>query len=163
MSALDICNEALAKLGEAPISGITPDGSLAQRMCYCHYHPVRRSVLCILKPEFARRTATIDTFGTADGETKLPHTLPELCLRVLKAGDKPWTLNHRQIFSAEQELQIEYVADVEDTDKFNELFREAFATMLAAKMCVPLINSLHVKQELMGDYAKLTGIKLETI
>lgn len=46
-TVLDICNLALSRLGESPIPALDPNGSLPARLCYMHYHPVRREVLCL--------------------------------------------------------------------------------------------------------------------
>ena len=58
-SALGICNLALSKLGESPISAIDANGSPAARMCYLHYHPVRREVLMAHRWTFATRLVTL--------------------------------------------------------------------------------------------------------
>lgn len=58
-SALGICNLALSKLGESPISAIDANGSPAARMCYLHYHPVRREVLMSHRWTFATRLVTL--------------------------------------------------------------------------------------------------------
>lgn len=46
LTALDICNMALGKLGESPLPAIDSNGTLPSRLCYMHYHPARREVLC---------------------------------------------------------------------------------------------------------------------
>ena len=157
MTPIDITNSALSLLGEPPIHGFDPLGTLPQRMAYLHYHPVRREVLCILAPEFAQRTETIGTFAEPDGKTALPHTLPDGCLRVLKVSpSEAWTLRSRQIFSPHKLLEVSYIYDQEDTELFEEHFTNIFALRLATKMCIPLVNSTTLRNELMESYTKFT-------
>lgn len=157
MTPLDITNSALSILGEPPIPGFDPLGTLPQRMAYLHYHPVRREVLCILKPEFAQRTENIGTFAEPDGKTSLPHTLPDGCLRVLKVSpSEAWTLRVRQIFSPHKLLEVSYIFDQEDTETYTEHFTNIFALRLACKMCIPLVNSTTLRNELMESYVKFT-------
>ena len=120
LTALGICNLALSKLGESPLEAIDANGSPASRMCYMHYHPVRREVLMAHRWSFATRLAQLDcsdegvdgsgaasqTDLEASGESSsgtpesvnpptgalLPHSLPQDCLRVLEVNRHNWVL-----------------------------------------------------------------------
>lgn len=155
-SALDICNIALSKLGESPIISIDANATLPQRMCYLHYHPVRREVLCVNRWSFALKTATLhsnEQGGSA--EHAVPHTLPVDCLRVLEVGSPGWTLRGRCVFCPAQDVHLRYIADVEDTSLFDPLFIEAFALRLACKMCIPIVNSTTMRQSLLEEYQRI--------
>lgn len=156
LTALDICNLALSKLGESPLSGIDPNGTLPSRMCYMHYHPVRREVLCASRWSFAAVSTTLKNVRDADdGTTALPHTLPVDCLRVLEVSSPGWTLRGRTIFCPGATVQLLYTADAENVAEFDPLFCDAFATRLACKLCIPLINSSTVRQALTDEYQRL--------
>lgn len=156
LTALDICNIALSKLGESPIPGIDPNGTLPARMCYMHYHPVRREVLCASRWSFAVVSTTLTTAENAgDGTAALPHTLPADCLRVLEVGSRGWTLRGRSVFCPAASVRLLYTADAENVADFDPLFVEAFATRLACKLCIPLINSTTVRQALTDEYQRL--------
>lgn len=155
-SALDICNIALSKLGESPIQSINANATLPQRMCYLHYHPVRREVLCVNRWSFAVKKVTLHS-SEQDGDTEhaVPHTLPTDCLRVLAVGSPGWTLRGRCVFCPAQDVTLRYIADVEDTSLFDPLFVEAFALRLACKMCIPLVNSTTMRQSLLEEYQRI--------
>ena len=148
---------ALSKLGESPIGGIDANGSLPQRMCYLHYHPVRREVLCVNRWSFAVKKVTLHS-GEQGGsaEHAVPHTLPVDCLRVLEVGTPGWTLRGRCVFCPAQDVALRYIADVEDTALFDPLFVEALALRLACKMCIPLVNSTTMRQSLLEEYQRIT-------
>lgn len=159
MTPLDIANNALALLQEPPIDGFDPNGNDAQCMCYLHYHPVRREVLCVHPWAFARRAENIGTFATADGEHAIPHNLPPLCLRVLEVDCPGFTLRGRQLFATAKIINVRYIADVEDTELFTPGFLDLFTLRLAAVMCIPLVNSTTLRAELMAQYdTKLKSI-----
>lgn len=156
LTALDVCNMALSKLGESPIPGIDPNGTLPARMCYMHYHPVRREVLCACRWSFAVVSTTLHSAETAtDGTVSLPHTLPTDCLRVLEVGSHGWTLRGRTVFCPAADVRLLYTTDFENVAEFDPLFTEAFATRLACKLCIPLINSTTVRQALTDEYQRL--------
>ncbi len=155
---LDICNIALSKLGESPISALSPNGSPAARLCYMHYHPVRREVLCATRWSFATRRATLQAAAdeSADGSRSLAHTLPTDCLRVLEVSSPGWTLRGRRIYCPAESIRLLYTADEEDTGLFEPLFTEALATRLACKLCIPLTSSTTARQALTEEYQRIS-------
>lgn len=156
-TALSICNLALAKLGESPISAISPSGTLAARLCYSHYHPVRRELLCSNRWTFATGLAQIQASAdsTATPARHREHPLPDDCLRVLEVSSPDWSLRGRNIYCAEGTIELLYLADVEDPLLFEPLFTEAFATRLACKLCIPLTSSTSAREALTQEYHRL--------
>ena len=156
-TALDICNQALSRLGESPLTAIDPNGKLPARLCYMHYHPVRREVLCAHRWSFATTAATLQSSETPDPAARhqLRHSLPADCLRVLGVSSRNWTLRGRAIYCAAPDIHLHYIADVEDATLFEPLFCEAFALRLAWKLCIPLINSTTARQALGEEYQRI--------
>ncbi len=160
LSPLQICNLALAKLGEAPLAGIDLNGSPAARLCYMHYHPTRREVLVSNRWSFATTIATLTSAETPSPDSSdlprhLQHTLPLDCLRVLEVSSPGWTLRGRAIFCPQKTIRLRYISDVEDTTLFDPLFTDAFCTLLACKLCVPLTASTTARQMLMDEYNRI--------
>ncbi len=155
--SLAICNIALSKLGESPISGIDPNGSPAARLCYMHYHPVRREVLCATRWSFATQRTTLQAAAeeSGDGSRALAHTLPGDCLRVLEVSSPCWTLRGRRIYCPAESVRLTYTADVDDPELFDPLFVEALATRLACKLCIPLTSSTTARQALTEEYHRI--------
>ncbi len=147
---LDICNMALAKIGEPPITEINKHGAPAPRQCAIHYHPCRRIILCSHRWTFATKFATLNT-DFPESRWLKPHTLPLDALRVLDVSAPNWTLRGRTIWSPETNINITYIADVEDCSKFEPHFIEALATRLACKLCVPLTESRKLRDELVYE------------
>ena len=152
--ALDICNLALAKLGESPLAGIDPNGTPAARMCYMHYHPVRREILCANRWSFATRMTEL-LAAEENTEHMKAHTLPDDCLRVLEVNSPRWTLRGRSIYCPARRIRLLYIADEEDTTLFEPLFIEAFATRLACKLCIPLTSSTTAREALTQEYHRI--------
>lgn len=154
---LDICNMALSRLGESPIPDLNPNGNLPSRMCYMHYHPVRREVLCANRWSFAtvRTTLTSAEQNSGDDTHRLRHSLPPDCLRVLGVNSRSWTLRGRAVYCSAPEIRLLYIADVEDTALFEPLFVEALVLRLAWKLCIPLINSTTARQALGEEYQRI--------
>ena len=153
-TALDICNLALSKLGEAPINSISANGSPASRLCYMHYHPVRREILCANRWSFATVLTTLPASEECDARMH-SHTLPQDCLRVLEVSSPSWTLRGRHIYCPPKQIRILYIRDEEDTTLFEPLFTEAFATGLACKLCIPLTSSTTAREALTQEYNRL--------
>ena len=156
-TALDICNLALSRLGESPIAALDPNGSLPARLCYMHYHPVRREVLCAHRWSFAtvRTTLTSSEEPVGDDTHLLRHSLPPDCLRVLGVNSRSWTLRGRAVYTPSPRIRVLYIADVEDTSLFEPLFIEALVLRLAWKLCIPLINSTTARQALGEEYQRV--------
>lgn len=66
-SALDICNAALSKIGEAPLDALIANESTASRLCVLHYHPARRETLCMARWTFATTQTTLDSVSVPGG------------------------------------------------------------------------------------------------
>ncbi len=153
-----ICNLALTKLGESPITAPDPNGTPAQRLCYLFYHPARREVLCANAWTFAKALATLETPDAEASAAGHPaaHTLPADCLRVLKVASPMWTLRGLTIYCPEPSIRVLYVRDEEDTSLFDPLFVEALATRLACKLCIPLTGSSTARKALTEEYRRIT-------
>lgn len=154
LTPLDICNLALAKLGESPVPALDPNGSPAARLCYSHYHPVRREVLSTNRWSFATTLVTLSAAPDAGGRN-LPHHLPPDCLRVLEVSSPGWTLRGRSIYCPAADIKVLYITDEEDTSLFEPLFIEALATRLACKLCIPLTSSTTAREALTQEYHRL--------
>lgn len=153
-TALDICNAALKKLGEPfPIASINPAGLLPQRLCYIHYHPARREVLCATRWKFSIKTVDLHSATDLPGEKQF--TLPLDCLRVLEVSAPDWCLRGRNIICDAKHIMVKYTADIEDVEQFEELFIEAVATRLACKICIPMTNSTKMLQNQREQYTTL--------
>lgn len=159
-SALQICNLALAKLGEAPLHEIDLNGPPAARLCYMHYHPSRREVLVSNRWSFAIAETTVTSAeepspASSNLPRHLPHALPPDCLRVLEVSSHGWMLRGRSVYCPQKTIRLRYISDVEDPTLFDPLFTDALCTLLACKLCIPLTASTTARQMLMEEYNRI--------
>lgn len=155
LSVLDICNLALSKLGETPLTELDANASPASRLCHIHYHPVRREVLCVHRWSFASVLVTLTSQEEEDSRHSIAHTLPQDCLRVLEVGSPGWVLRGRCIYCPQATVRLLYVADIEDTGLFEPLFVDALSTRLACRLCIPLTSSSTAYQGLQEEYRRM--------
>lgn len=168
MTPVDLCNNALALLCEKPIDGIDRNGTIPQRLCYLHYHPVRRNVLCEHPWLFATEKSTIYGKSEWKNTDNRSFKLPDPCLRILRlqpngAQEMDWhpTIHHR-VFRLPYRYRcatITYIKDEENLDKWSSDALYLFTHFLAAEICMQLIGSETLRAELMAQY----GAKLQTI
>ena len=118
-SALDICNAALSKIGEAPLDALIANESTASRLCVLHYHPARRETLCMARWTFAATQTTLDSVSAQAPNSLTPYqfTLPADCLRVLDVECSEWKMQGRRIHASCAPLPLSYIADIENADQ----------------------------------------------
>jgi hypothetical protein len=148
-SEVEICNVALAQLGEAAIASLA-DATDAARYCSTLYAPTRDQLLRAHPWNFAtfRRTLNASAATPSHGygfAYPLPNT-PSPCLRVLtvEPADADYVIEGREILTDESSLSITYIGQVVDATQFGPLFAEALSLALAAKLAYPLTESAQV-------------------
>ena len=154
-SAVDICNEALAILGNDPIVSME-DRDVKAIRCKQFYTITRNAVLRAHPWNFAtrrvqlQRAAAVPTFGFSYG-----YKMPPFCLRLLVAAptgadvDSPnihddgssYRVEGDVILSNEETLFAKYIIEIEEPGLFDALFTEAFAAKLAMKLAVALTGA----------------------
>ena len=131
---LDICNLALAKLGQEPIESpylySTSNAAVIQRACVSAYHPTRRTLLCEQKPAFAICSASL----LSDSIDRFH--LPDDAMRVVgvDTGADCWyveTATRTLVVPGRHAVIVRYVYDCEDVTRFSHEFVESFVTALA--------------------------------
>lgn len=141
-SEVQLCNQALQKLGEQRITSLTQDHPNA-RDCNVAYAAMRDLELrrhpwsfAITRAELAA-DATDPDFGFDNR-----YLLPTDCLRLLdpdplgNTNDRDWTIEGRYVLTDwDAPLQIRYVKRVTDTTQFDALFDEALACRIALQLC----------------------------
>lgn len=141
MTQLELCNVALAHLGEARIEAINDD-TVTARACALHYGPVRDEVLRSHRWNFAiGRAQLVEATAPAFGWARA-FTLPADCLRALEINDnevgdwisETWAIEGRQVLTNAAAVNLVYVRNVCDAALTDPLFAQAFALKLAAAL-----------------------------
>ena len=171
-SAVDICNLALAYLGDdATVSSISPPEGSAQADHCSRFYPIARdSMLEQHAWGFAIKRTALALLDTTETPAQWLYTyaFPSGCLRplaVLMAASTDDTDEQqyvvesladgtRVIHSNTEDATLKYIAAVTDTTKFSPLFVAAAARLLASYLAGPLlkgtegvkVGAAHLKQ-----------------
>jgi hypothetical protein len=158
-SVVDICNRALSKIGEKPISALT-DSNPRAVACNLWYEGVRDSLLrenpgnwnfAVTRATLAQ-SETTPTFGW-----DYQYALPTACLRVIslyesdRNGD--WEVENGYLVTDWTTANIIYVTQVTDTTLFDPLFIDCVVCRLAMEMCLNLTEDQGKRQAAQQEYA----------
>ncbi len=164
MSEVEICNLAIAKAGsDSFITSLSDDNVKTARLCSIFYGPIRDSLLRSHLWRFARKQYQLAPLMEEplfnDGYY---FQMPTDCLRVVVPDDEyfqtygRWSVEGDKILADTDLLNIVGIKRVTDTAFFDPIFTEALATRLAHELCIPLAQSLELKQTLKDDMRELT-------
>lgn len=157
-SEIQICNSALALLGEPHITSLTSD-SEAARQCNLLYSKSRNAVLRSHPWNFAETYVTLAQLTEEPPfEYSYYYQLPQDCIRALRLVDTscPWrVVSQRRIATDASPAQLVYTAEVSEVERFDPLFVQAVIYHLAASMAIILPNKANLHQQLMGLYEQI--------
>lgn len=159
-SAVDICNTALANLGEkANLSTITPPHANANAERCAIFYPIARDDAlnrrawswAIERVELAATTPTV-----ASGEYPYAFVLPSDCIRVLSIGVEetpdeqndslPRLLEGSVIRTTVDAVFLRYVKRVTNVNAFSPLFQRAVASLLSSHLAGALTKDPQVAE-----------------
>lgn len=166
VSSTLIANNALRKLGASRIEALDDDDANARTMNSA-YDTIRRRLLRQHPWNFAIVRASLPALSdeTTWGELNR-FQLPSGFLRLLRnteAGTfydetrKNWKIEGDVIVTMDSApLEIRYVADIEDTTKFDAFFVDLFSTVLAFDCCEEITGSTTKREGLREDIRTIT-------
>lgn len=164
MTQLELCNVALAHLGEARIASINED-TVTARACTLHYGPVRDEVLRSHRWNFAIARAQLEeTTAPAFGWSHA-FTLPGDCLRALEINDnevgdwisETWAIEGRQVLTNAEAVNLVYVRGIGDAALTDPLFAQAFSLKLAAALSETIRGATSKTGDLLQLYDARTA------
>ncbi|GAG58541.1 unnamed protein product [marine sediment metagenome] len=160
-----ICNLAMGWLGANLLTSIT-DEIIEGRLCRTNYDSLRDAVLEDHAWVFAnaRRILSPDPIAPEFG-FKQRFRLPADCIRVLSANGSDrddnqtvWVREGDFLLSNFEVLYLKYTRRVTEEALFSPNFTQAFATRIAADLCIPITESRTLQESLQGAYLyKLEG------
>lgn len=166
---LDICNMALAILGQDYLSSLTEENQRAV-LCNQYYDIVRQQILRAHDWSWARvKDKLVLLREEEDGPefATMVYQKPAACLFVTKLynegihrwiDDREFKLEYDKELANEVirtrmvEAYAEYVKDVEDTSIFDSNFIAALAALLAHEIAMSLTGSTNLSQLAMQKY-----------
>lgn len=161
-SKVEIVNRALDKLGASRVVNIDTDATKQSRLAARMYDALRKKELSSNFWKFAKKRTTLaPNIVAPEFGWDVAYTLPADFVRLYWIDSSiPYELEdhdgHLSILTNEGgSLEIQYIADITDTSKFDALFVEAFASLLAQEMCEALTQSNNKRQLAIEEYRSI--------
>lgn len=165
ISKVDICNMALAQLGQEAISSLKQDDERSRR-CSLFYEPVKREILRTHNWAFACGRAPLALLdGETDEEWPYMYAYPQDCLflrKVFGRGRGARAAAFKELYSAQLHARViccavpqaraEYTRDVTDENLFDPAFIKVFSLALAADLAVTLCADATLAQRVLQKY-----------
>lgn len=152
-SVVDICNRALDKLGQSPITSLS-DGNKAANLCDRTWPIVRDRLLRSYAWNFAvKRQITAPDTETPAWGFNYQHSLPSDCLKFIEILDHrtdEYEIEGGKILTDSDTLRIRYIRQVTDPNQYDTLFISLASTLMAFEMCESLTQS-NTKKQLLAD------------
>lgn len=155
-SVVDICNFALAKVGEQTIISLG-DGTPPSNYCDLLYPQSRDYVLrlhpwnCAIKRK-ALAASTTEPVYNFDNRFPVPSDLIRL-LDVDLDNTQTWRVENKAIYAdVDGPLNIRYVYRIEDPNEFDSHVADLVALRLAVMLVEPLTQSNTKKQILLQEF-----------
>ena len=146
-SEIDICNNALAVLGETLIASLTEDNKAA-RLCNLQYAPTRDTIFrsypwhCLQKRALLARSFTDPLWGY-----NYQYALPSDCLKVLELEEHndnttvEYSVEGRFILTDAETCTILYISRVTDPNEMDVMLRDVISSKMAADMAYNLTGN----------------------
>lgn len=167
-SMIDICNIALAYMGQSRRISSLDGASVEAAQCKLHYEPIKKAMLARYPWRFAERWAAL-ALRSGESHPLWPHVhaYPSCCIRVLEilpsetAGAvgicqaEPFSIgmtsSGKSIFCNLSAGWVRYTEDISDSTLFPPLFVQAFSWSLAIAIITSTVGggNLNVKNNLM--------------
>ncbi len=171
-SPVEICNLAIAELGQTVfIQSLTDNGNV-EELCNLHYDRVRRTALQFFPFEFAiKREVLVASSEDPPSSWGFAYVYPTDCLRPLKIDEGLQQPTNDQlvtylienkgaarvIFTDHDAPCLQYIFDQKDVVLWTEAFIDAMAVLMAAKLAMPLTKD----QSLAKDMLQLSRLRLQ--
>lgn len=146
LSDLDLCSQALVRLGAAPIASFSEGGAEAT-VAHRLYGLVRDGLVSAHPWSFSIAQAALDAPAAADSQDyPWRHPLPGDCLRVISAGPHragqglDYRVQGGFLLAAQRAITVTYQRRVPESD-YPAFFAAALVARLAAEFCLPVTES----------------------
>lgn len=157
-SALDLCSQALVKVGASPIHSFETNMAEA-RVARAFYETTKQNLLSCFPWTFATKNMRLAQMSDSPiSDYIYAYALPHDFLRVLSAGNGTqsagltYHIKGTQLHTNSAEVYLTYISNVAETD-FPPFFRQALTTRLSSEFCLPLTENTGLA-EFLNDQAE---------
>ena len=155
-SEVQLCNLALAKVGNEQITSLT-ENSKAARLCNLVYEPMRDATLRAHPWNFAiKRIELAANTLTPAYEYNTQFTLPSDFLRLIGTNmldTAKFTVEGNQLLCNASALKIKYIYAVTDPNVFDRLFNEALSARIAAELSIAMTDNRSLTVDLFNLFS----------
>jgi len=163
MTDIQICNLALARLGDARITSLS-DATAQAQYCSLFYDQTVAELQSDFDWQFCRKQVALSSGTVPSTGFSFQYTLPTDFLRALRLGTVAesenfgvWEIVGDKIHTNLSNPALDYIADITDETKFPALFVELLTIKLAGLLAMPLTGS----KDLFGQMAELFGATVQ--
>jgi len=156
VSEVQICNNALIKVGSDIISSLT-ENTKGAKLCNQLYSILRDELLRMHPWNFAVKRVQLAAESTApDFEFTYQYQLPSDFLRLLDVYNYStrYRVEGDKVLSDDDTIQIIYIAQITDPQMFDSAFSEVLATRLASEIAYSLSGSRSLADSLTEIYSR---------
>lgn len=153
-SVIEICNNALIKVGADAITALTEDVKAA-RVCNRIYEIMRDDLLRSHPWNFAIARSSLAKLSAAPAfGYSSQYQLPSDCLRVLGVQDiyKEYRIEGRKVLTDSNAIKLVYIKKEEDPTQYDSSFSNLLALKLAAEIAYTMTNDAGLAQLLSREY-----------
>lgn len=167
-SSTKICNLAISWVAGKRISSLDDDQSTEASLCRENYDASRKAVLEEREWTFALKRAVLNPLtSTPAFGFSAQFKLPADCLKVVsvqdpRRNDVQYVVEEDMILCDESEVHIRYTFDLDNTNKFSELFTQALAAHVASKIALPLSKNRTLMADMITLYDDLLQRAIST-
>jgi len=163
-SAIEICNLALAQLGQTKITNLLAPTNASEELCALHYPLVRDALLEQAEWSFSIARHTFDNGATSSANWGYSCRFPigNDFLRILFVSNNQdeeqynpsfrWAKEDNAILADSKVIYVKAIKRVEDTTKFPPMFVQAISSRLALELCIPLTENQKLYSQLERSY-----------
>ena len=158
-SPVNLCNQALVQLGEAPVLSLADDSDAA-RLCDLQYNTAKRYILRQYEWRSAIKRATLAEDANAPiNEYPFAFTLPADCIYVMDVYvadklasrkfnryDDKYQIEGNRILTWDQGINVRYIADIPE-ENMDEGLTSAIIMEMKCRLALPLTGSNTTKKD----------------
>lgn len=154
---IEIVNRALSRLGAGSIMSFDDNVKEARISKIC-WDISRQAVIRMHPWNFATKRVVMSPSTTTPAfEFAYSYNLPGDCLRVLDLYDtvSDWKIEGRNLLSDESEINLKYLADIQDPSLYDAGFTDCLSAYLAWDICQNMTQDENQKRLLLEDFRLL--------